>query len=357
MAELDMTKSTTATTSAESFSVDVKALEFNDGSKEVIVDFLNATQYQGYYKTIPELGSALDSLGIYVVGKGFAVEGKNNRIMLDRITGSGKETITKILLNHFVMSKVIGDSFLEIVRNEKGELVNLLPIGAERMRVIYDDKNRIKRYEVLQSNKERRKIARENIFHKINEKIGDEQRGQSVIPAVQWVIDAMNEAMHDGRLVFHRNVFPLQIIEYDGDNETERDRLMTQHANAIKDGLALVVPKGVITISTADVKIQDPIGWLNFLSSFYYQVVRIPRVIATSEGTTEAGGKLGYLTFEPIYTYEQQVYEEEIWNQLALRIKFKRPPSLGGTIQEDESKNTGQVGVQPNDVQATLNRE
>lgn len=351
-----MGKSTTVETSREDFSVVPVSLE-TTGENDGMITFPDATKYQGYLKEIAQLKSALYGLGIYVCGKGFEVSDIDLKILTENFDGAGKETITSILLNHFVMSKVIGDSFLEIVRWKDGTLINLIPIGAERMKVVYTKRNRIKEYIVTLTNGKERTLQPNQVFHKINEKIGDEQRGQSVIPALQWVIDATEEAKRDGRLVFHRNVFPLMIIEYNGNNTIKRDQLLIEYADAIKNGTAIVVPKGVLTITTADVKIQDPIGWLRFLTSHYYEVVRIPRVIATSEGTTEAGGKVSYLTFEPFYTYEQTIYEEEIWQQLAIRIKFKRPPSLGGTIQEDEAKNTGQVAVQPNDVAATLTPE
>lgn len=356
MAEYDMAKSTTETSSSDSFTVDANALEVAGRQKETIFDFPNATKYQGYYKTIPELQSALDSLGIWVCGKGYEVSMIDQPI-LENLEGRGNDTITSLLLNHFVMSKVIGDSFLEIIRNKNGTLVNLKPHGAERVRVIENKKGIIIRYEVQQGENNWNKIKPQNMFHKTNERTADEGRGKSVIFALEWVIDAMQEAMNDGRLVYHRNVFPLQIIEYDGENTTKRDALLLQYADAIKTGKALVVPKGVITISDAGVTIQDPIAWLNYLSSYFYQVIRISRLIATSEGSTELDSKMGYLSFEPMYTYEQNIYEAEIWNQLAIRIKFKRPASLGGTMQQDEQKNTGQVGIQPNDVEASLSQE
>jgi hypothetical protein len=47
-----------------------------------------------------------------------------------------------------------------------------------------------------------------------------------------------------------------------------------------------------------------------------------------------------------------------LWIQQGIKITFNRPPSLGGMQPElDESKNTGQIGFQPNDVAATMERE
>ena len=41
-----------------------------------------------------------------------------------------------------------------------------------------------------------------------------------------------------------------------------------------------------------------------------------------------------------------------------IQFKLNRPPSLGGMQPElDESKNTGQISIQPNDVEASMTRE
>ena len=357
MAEYDMSRSTTNSASKTDWEVEAQPLEYAEGTKENFVDFPNATLYQGYYKSIPEFQSALDSLGIYVVGKGYEVSVVDKPI-LEGIKGRGNEVISSILLNHFVMSKVNGDSFLEIIRNDKGTLVNLKPIGAERLRGVKDGNGMLVRYEVRQAGGDFRKIKPENMFHKTNERIGDEDRGKPIVVTVSWVIDAIHEALTNARLVYNRNVFPLQIIEYDGEDTTKRDLLLAQYAAAISAGTALVVPKGVITITQADIRIQDPIAWIRYLENFFYQAVGVPKIIlGGADEHTEAGGKVGYLTFEPTYVQEQTQLEGDLWNQMALKVKFNRPASLGGTIQQDEEKNMGQVGIQPNDMEASMTRE
>ena len=67
---------------------------------------------------------------------------------------------------------------------------------------------------------------------------------------------------------------------------------------------------------------------------------------------------MGHVIFQPIYTKEQVDLERDLWNQQAIDIKFNRPPSLGGMQPElDEAKNTGQIAIQPNDVEASITRE
>ena len=93
------------------------------------------------------------------------------------------------------------------------------------------------------------------------------------------------------------------------------------------------------------------------LENFFYQIFGVPRSIATSDGTSEVGGKMGHVIFEPIYVKEQTDMEGDLWGQQGLRVVFNRPPSLGGLVKETEAKNTGQTSIQPNDVEASLTRE
>ena len=97
-------------------------------------------------------------------------------------------------------------------------------------------------------------------------------------------------------------------------------------------------------------------SWIQYLENFIYQVLGVPRSIATSDGTSEVGGKMGNVNFEPNYAKERFDMEEDLFNQLGIEVTFERQASLGG-LQNNEGKNTGQVSIQPNDVEASLTRE
>ncbi|KKL81656.1 hypothetical protein LCGC14_1992540, partial [marine sediment metagenome] len=44
------------------------------------------------------------------------------------------------------------------------------------------------------------------------------------------------------------------------------------------------------------------------------------------------------------------------WQQVVIKIKFRRPPSLAPKTQENAEKNTGQTSIQPAEVEPKLNR-
>ena len=342
--------------SITTYEVDSKSLDSPSEEQDTVWTFTDAARNIGYYKTIPELKRAIDTLAIWSVGKGFEVEAKKNQIILENMTGWGEDSFQSIMENMMVMKKVIGDSFAEIIRNDKGTLINLKPLSPEKMRVIVNQKGMIKRYEQV-TPKGFTKFQPHEILHLCNDRIGDEIHGTAIIDSCKWVIDALHEVLTDHRKTLHRNVVPVRIIEIDTEDTSKRDRLISYYEEAIKKGEVLVIPKGTVEFKDNEINIQDPMAWITYLENYFFIAAGVPRILVTSEGFTEAGGKVGFLTFEPVYTREQTLLEQDLWSQLAIRVTFNRPPSLGGLMREDEAKNTGQTGFQPKEAGINLERE
>jgi len=354
MADTDIGSTTTTNldTNIEDFSVSTKQLDSVEDIKENTWDNPYWTQYNGYYRTIPELKKAVDALAIWTVGKGYQADASVETV-INKLTGWGEDSFQSILENMIVVKKINGDAFAEIIRNsETGTLINLKPLNPSRMRIVVGQDGIITRYEQLDRFRKsiNKTFQTTDILHLCNDRIGDEIHGVSVVEACQWVIDARNEAMTDKRRVHHRST--IRVIEVDEDNTSKLTILRQQYETAIKSGEVLLVPKGNTSFPDAKITYLDTQEWIRYLEGFFYQAVGIPRVIASSENFTEAASKVGYLTFEPIYTREQKLLENDLFNQLAIKIKFNRPASLSNTMQEDEQKNTVQTGFQPNDVEA-----
>jgi len=354
MADLDVSKVTTTDLSStvDDFSVASQTTDRVEDSKETRYSFPNATKHLGYFKEIPELRQAILGLKMWTVGKGYTFVNPRDEVRMRHIAGWGQDNFQTILENLFVMVKVFGDAFAEIIRNQNGTLINLKPISPEVMTIVVDSFGMIKRYEEVKGNKIT-KYQPEEIFHLCNERIGSEIHGSSVIESCQWVIDARNEIMNDYRKVLHRNVIPVRIIEIDEDDTTKRNTLKTEYATAIDKGEVLILPKGTAEVKDSTITIQDPSTFIQYLENFFYQAVGVPKIIlGGSEQFTEASSKVGYLTFEQVYAAEQRKLELAILNQLGVKLKFNRPISLKEPVQDSEQKDTSQVGFQPNDTQA-----
>ena len=357
MPDNDLNKTTTSAlnTGVSLYSVSSQTLDSPAQQKETYYDFPDASQHLGYYKTIPELKKAIDALAVWTVGKGVETDSRT-KVILDHLKGFGADTFQSIMSNLLIQCKVFGDSFAEIVEMN-GILVNIKPLYTGDMRLVVNDVGVITRYEYRVSNNETIKFQPEEILHLCNDRIGNEIHGISIIDACKWVIDARNEAMADWRRISHRST--IRVLYVDVNDSTKLSNLKEQYKDGIKNGEILLLPvkKGDAEFEDLTLPpVQSFLDWIRYLENVFYQVVGVPRVIATSEDYTEAASKVGYMTFEPIYTREQTLLEQNLWNQLSIKVKFNRPPSLTGLMQESEAKNTGQTGFQPNEAQLTPTR-
>jgi len=359
MAEFNLTKATTTdfTNSATAFIVDQKTLdEANPIDGEYYWYFDKAPQNFGYYFSIPEIYSAANALATWAVGKGWTTDDKKIEAQLKHITGSGKDTFEQIMWNHEVVKLVVGDAFIEVKRGKSGIIINMLPISPERVRIVYAKNGLIKRYDVW-NGKDFKPITKDKMLHSSNKRIGDQVHGTSQIDATKWIIDARNEALEDERTIKHRDK-ALGIVYYKTNNTGKITYANTQIEKAVNSGEMLGLPEDTAKIEPYPSRSsEDRTTWISYLENFFYQTFGVPRSIATSDGTSEVGGKMGHVIFEPIYTKEQTDLEGDLLLQQTIIIKYNRPPSLGGLVQETEAKNTGQTSIQPNDVEASLPRE
>ena len=359
MAEFDLNKATTTnfTANVPNFIVESKALDIANADKsETYVYFDKAPTYFGYYFNHPQVSSPINSLTTWTVSRGWTTEDPQLQAELEHVTGMGKDTFETVLWNHEAVKLIVGDAFLEVIRNKSGLLLNLIPISPERVRIVIVG-SRIKRYDIWNSHKWISKKV-EDMIHSQNKRIGDQMHGTSLIQSNIKIIDALLEANDDERIIKHRDK-ALGIVYYKTNNTGKISYANSQIENGVAKGEMIGLPEDTAKIEPYPSKSsEDRQNWLVYLENLNYQTGGVPRSIATSDGTSEVGGKMGHVIFEPIYTKEQVDLEGDFWNQQAIQFKLNRPPSLGGMQpQLDESKNTGQVAIQPNDVEASITRE
>src|SRR3990167_2859446 len=350
MVETNLTNSTTTSlkTAVKAFSVSSQSLD-SPTNKENIYDNPDFKKNLGYYKTIPEFKKALDALTTWSCGKGWVADDET-AVILEGMTGNGKQSFQQIMQSHLAMKKINGDAYLHIIRNEKGSLINLKLLNPERIRVFYNENGIIVNYgqtsingkEILET------FEPEEILHSMNDPIGDEIHGVSALEACKWIIDSRNESMADWRRILHRST--IRILYVDIDNPTKLAQIKTQWHTAIKDGEILILPAKPGEVQVIDFiapPLEAFLGWIRYLEDFFYKAVGIPKIImGGSSEFTQTDAKIGYLTFDPVYTKEQLELEADLWNQVGIKVDFQRPVQLGGLMNENEDKNTGQTGFQ-----------
>lgn len=363
MGELNLSSATTTSfsTAVPDFIVRQKALDVaTPNQEETYWYFDKARERYGYYLSIPEIFSAANALATWSVSRGWTAKDPLTKVTLDHIKGSGKDSFTQLMWNHEVVKLIVGDAFMEIKRDKPEKtVINLIPISPEFVRIAFNKDGMIIRYDVW-NNEKWVEVKKENMLHSINKRIGNQMHGTSQIEASKFIIDAKNEAISDERVIKHRDK-ALGIAYYQTDKVGKISYANSQIEKAVKNGEMVGLPEGVVKIEPYPSRSsEDRTGWISYLDNFFYQVFGVPRSIASSDGTSEVGGKMGHVIFEPIYTKEQIDLEDDLWNQVQIAITFNRPPSLGGLQPQpaiDESKNTGQISLQPNDATVNMNRE
>ena len=316
----------------------------------------NWTKWYGYYRQIPVLKKSIDAYATWAVGKGYTADNATT-VILDGITGWGEDTFGSILWNMVVIKKINGDSFAEIIRNEKtGTLINIKTLDPGSMKVVVNKQGIIKRYEQTTktgTTTSKKDYAPNKILHLVNDRVADEIHGISIVESVEETILIRAESVDDWKTVLHRNVVPLTVVEVDIDDQTKIDVLKTKYEQMINNKEVLFVPKGNIEIkrdALPNNATMNPLPWIQYNDEFFYQAVGIPRIIlGGSNEFTEATAKIAYLTFAQTYTREQREIEADLWNQLAIKIKIVQPVSIQNELMTDESKDKGTEQAAPPD--------
>lgn len=317
-------------------------------------------QWYGYYKTIPEVKIALDMRATWTLGKGYTAD-THTTVILDHITGWGRDTFNSILKNMIITRRIGGDAFAEIIRGEKGDLLNLKPLDPSTIKIIVDKKGILKRYEqTSKTGGGTKRFESNDIFHLINKRVADSIHGTSDLEAIENIILANNEAFVINKQVIKNFSKPKMMVEIDSDDTTKIAAFVLKFDEATKLGDNLFYPKGTVNPQVLAVPSNatlNIIPWKEHLNNYFYRVVGIPSILVGGGGETftESSAKISYLAFQQSVEDEQLDIEEQVWNQLYIKIELTFPASLQNEMISDNNKDgrMQQTGFQPSDMAAT----
>jgi len=359
MGEFEIAGANTAENAIKDFSVDATETDAQN-------TWCNANWQQqlGYYKKIPELKASIDALATWTVGKGFSADPQTT-FVCDSIKGWGKDTFNSILENLIRTAKISGDSYAEIIRDEKLKLINLKILDPGSMTIIANKNGLIESYEQhskIKGNKPT-KFKKENIFHLCNNRVADEIHGVSIIDAVEEIVLMRNEAMADQRLIMHRYAVPQVIWHLDTDDTDKIASFKAKQDAALADRENIYIPKGAVEREVAAVSGNGTLSlipWIETLTNYFFQVTGVPDIIlGGSKAFTEASAKIAYLAFQQTIEEEQLYVEEQLGMQLGLEIYLEFPASLENEALSDKPKveDRGieqEEPIQPNDTTAEM---
>lgn len=335
------------------------AAEVTDGINEqgeTTWDNPNFSKYWGYFNNVGDLKSALLMKSIWCVGKGWTAD-KATTVLLNRISGTGKDTFDDLLFNMDLLKNINGDSYCQVIRNNKGTLINLKPLDPSSITTVFDDKGIIVRYEQKSKikGKESLKFDPNDIFHLMNHRLADQIHGISDIEALRQVIDADQESFDDMKKVMHFQAKPFILWKLKTDDTTKIANFISRVENARKLGEDMFVPDDD-DIATWEIVQINPssqlLEWRNDLKNKFYRVVGMPEILFGTSGATESGGKMEVFSHETVFEHNQRYIEQQLWNQLALKINLKSPTSLLENLQTDQAKdaNVQTQATQANEV-------
>lgn len=346
------------TSTFQDYSVDPQTLDNARDQKETTYINDRWGQQLGYYKSIPELKSAIDAKARWTIGKGF----KSNEITemaLSTIKGFGKDSFNSILENQKRVAEIGGDSFAHIIREDEGNLINLKPLNPELMQIVANRQGIIIRYEQLdrQTKKGVKKFRPEEIFHLCRDRVADEIHGVSVIDAVEELIKAYQEAIKDYRIVMHRNIYPVRVWTLDTDDPVEIATFKAKAAKAKYKGEDIFIPKGAVETELSGVAPNatlDPKAWIQQLKQSFWKAVGCPEIIVGgSQEFSEASAKIAMLAFEQVIAEDQLYIEEQVLAQLNLEIDLEVPVTLQNELLSDTGKSETMQASTPEDTSVT----
>jgi len=319
-----------------------------DSQDETIWQSTKWSIYWGYFNAMPELKQAIMMKAIWNVGKGWASEDKLAEVILNKITGWGKDTFDDILFNMEVTRAIGGDAYAEIIRNDRGTLINLKPLDPSSMRHVINKQGILVRFEQVMTSGKIRKLSLNDIFYLATDRFADQIHGISKIAVLEETIKAEMENFTDIKKLMHHQVRPFIIWKLKTDNATEIDTFVNKIDKARSLGEDMFIPDDDDTVSHEIVQVNPSaviMAWRDNITNKFYRSLGLPLIIFGQAGATESGGKIEYLAHEQVFAREQRFIEKQVWNQLALKIKLVPPISLMENLERDQAKDAGQ-GIQ-----------
>jgi hypothetical protein len=316
------------------------------------------SEYWGYFndEDLGEMKNAFIMKSIWNVGKGYTADPETT-VILDHISGWGKDTFDDVLFNMDLISRLGGDSYAEIIRDKNGLLLNLKPLDPGSIKIVVDKKGIIKRYE--QTSKNSRDVIKFNpdeIFHLSHNRIADQVHGISDIVSLKNTILAEKESFVDTKKIMHRQARPMIVFKLGTDDPTKISQFAAKMDQAVAKGENIYVPDDTNTFSYEVVKIDLNsmlMAWRDSIRQKFYRSLGLPLTVFGAASGTESQSKIEYLAHEQVFSKDQRFLENQIWNQLYLRIKLNSPVTLLENLQTDQAKDGNQgLEIQPQDVTA-----
>jgi len=360
--DINQAKASDMTNVMDEYEVPAMQVDAPQDQKETEWTNSKWSTYWGYFNSVPDLKSAILMKAIWNVGKGYETDIKT-KLTLENINGWGKDTFQDIIFNMELIQRVGGDSFAEIIRNDKGTLVNLKPLDPGTIKIIVNKKGIIIRYEEMNRVKEKSSVVNtftpDEIFHLSHNRLANQIHGISDIESLEPVILAEEENFSNMRTIMKRQAKPLIMFKLGTDNKTKIAAFVSKMDQALNKGENIYVPDDENTIKWEVIQVNVSsviMSWRDDIRNKFYRTIGLPQIVpGASGGSTESESKVIYKAFEQIVEKDQRALEKQIWNQLAIKLDLIHPASISPEMATDEAKDAGQqTSFQPSETEVEV---
>lgn len=342
--------------SKTSFSIATKNLDGLQAQKETRWRNSKWSEQYGIFSSVADLQSAVLMKVIWILGKGYTTD-TLNKVILDHISGTGKETALDILFNVEVQKEIGGDGFAEIVWNDnETEPLNLKALDPANVEIIYNSQGRITGYDYFVSG-EKTNFKPNQIYHRSRHRLGNQIHGLSIIDPLKSTILADEESFTDVTKIMHRQAKPMIMFKLKTDNASDISAFISKMDSATEKGENIYIPNDTNTVEyeVVQVNVSEMIlAWRTEVRNKFYRALGLPLIIFGNGGSTESGGKMEYLAHEQVFERDQKDLELQIWKQLKIKLDLIPPTSLLENLQTDTAKDgqAQQMSMQKSDLQA-----
>ena len=343
--------------SLDAYEIDAKQTDGVCDQKETIWSNTKATQYFGYFNAVPELKNAILLKSIWNVGKGYLCDSRT-KIILEHISGWGKDTFADILFNLECSRRIYGDAYAEIIREDDGTLLNLKVLDPASIRHVVNGQGRLIRYEQttkLGSGANPKKFNVEDILHLCNNRIADQIHGISDIDSLEPVILNEQQSFDNMNKICNFQAKPFIVFKLKTDDEAKIASFASKIKAARNLGEDMFIPDDENLLSYEVIQVNPSailMQWRDDLRNKFYRAFGLPQIIpggSGSGGSTDA--KVVYLAFEQIVMQDQRFLENQLWNQLAIKIDLIAPSTMMELIGRDENKDAGsELIIKPSEI-------
>jgi hypothetical protein len=198
------------------------------------------------------------------------------------------------------------------------------------------------------------------IFHLTNNHIAGQMHGISDIDSLEKTILADDQSFEDLQKIVSFQAKPFIIFKMKTDDTAKISTFVEKVNAARQEGKDMFIPDDENLLSYEVVQVNPSsilLDWRTETRNRFYRQLGLPLILFGSSGSTESGGKMETFAHEQVFEYGQKYIENQVWNQLAIKLDLIPPTSLLDNLQTDQAKDGAQgFEVQTNDVTAGSGR-